>query len=68
VVVNLFGHCNPRINAAIADQLVKLEHVMLAGFTHEPAVQLSERLAQLAPAGLGIASMLRMGPRLPRSR
>ncbi len=51
--VNLFGHCNPRINAAIADQLGKLEHVMLAGFTHEPVVQLSERLAQLAPAGLG---------------
>ncbi len=51
--VNLFGHCNPRINAAISDQLGKLEHVMLAGFTHEPAVQLSERLAQLAPAGLG---------------
>lgn len=51
--VNLFGHCNPRINAAITDQLGKLEHVMLAGFTHEPAVMLSERLAQLAPAGLG---------------
>ena len=51
--VNLFGHCNPRINAAIADQLGKLEHVMLAGFTHEPVVMLSERLAQLAPAGLG---------------
>ncbi len=51
--VNLFGHCNPRINAALADQLGKLEHVMLAGFTHEPVVQLSERLAQLAPAGLG---------------
>ncbi len=51
--VNLFGHCNPRINAAITDQLGKLEHVMLAGFTHEPVVQLSERLAQLAPDGLG---------------
>ncbi len=51
--VNLFGHCEPRINAAIVDQLGKLEHVMLAGFTHEPVVQLSERLAQLAPAGLG---------------
>jgi adenosylmethionine-8-amino-7-oxononanoate aminotransferase len=51
--VNLFGHCNPRINAAITDQLSKLEHVMLAGFTHEPVVQLSERLAQLAPEGLG---------------
>ncbi len=51
--VNLFGHCNPRINAAIADQLGKLEHVMLAGFTHEPVVQLSERLRDLAPVGLG---------------
>lgn len=51
--VNLFGHSNPHINAAIIDQLGKLEHVMLAGFTHEPVVQLSERLAQLAPEGLG---------------
>jgi len=51
--VNLFGHCNPRINAALTDQLGKLEHVMLAGFTHEPVVQLSERLRNLAPAGLG---------------
>ncbi|WP_407899169.1 aminotransferase class III-fold pyridoxal phosphate-dependent enzyme [Ferrigenium sp. UT5] len=51
--VNLFGHCNPRINAALADQLGKLEHVMLAGFTHEPVVLLSERLRELAPAGLG---------------
>ncbi|MDH4215451.1 MAG: adenosylmethionine--8-amino-7-oxononanoate transaminase, partial [Gallionella sp.] len=51
--VNLFGHCNPRINAAITDQLGKLEHVMLAGFTHEPVVLLSERLHELAPAGLG---------------
>jgi len=51
--VNLFGHCNPRINAAITDQLGKLEHVMLAGFTHEPVVRLSERLRELAPAGLG---------------
>jgi len=51
--VNLFGHCNPRINAALTDQLGKLEHVMLAGFTHEPVVQLSERLRALALAGLG---------------
>lgn len=51
--VNLFGHCNPRISAAISDQLGKLEHVMLAGFTHEPVVQLSERLREIAPKGLG---------------
>ncbi|HEY3433839.1 MAG TPA: adenosylmethionine--8-amino-7-oxononanoate transaminase [Rhodocyclaceae bacterium] len=51
--VNLFGHCNPRINAALRDQLEKLEHVMLAGFTHEPAVQLSERLSALTDHALG---------------
>jgi adenosylmethionine-8-amino-7-oxononanoate aminotransferase len=51
--VNLFGHNNTEINAALRDQLEKLEHVMLAGFTHEPVVELSERLRELAPSGLG---------------
>ncbi len=51
--VNLFGHSNPRINAALREQLDRLEHVMLAGFTHEPVIELSERLRALAPAGLG---------------
>ena len=51
--VNLFGHCNPRINAALRDQLETLEHVILAGFTHEPVIQLSERLSKLAPGKLG---------------
>ncbi|MGA7802279.1 MAG: adenosylmethionine--8-amino-7-oxononanoate transaminase [Gammaproteobacteria bacterium] len=50
--VNLFGHCNPRINAALREQLETLEHVILAGFSHEPAVRLSERLAQITPPGL----------------
>jgi len=53
--VNLFGHANPRINAALAEQLGELEHVMLAGFTHRPVVELSERLAALAPPGLAHA-------------
>jgi adenosylmethionine-8-amino-7-oxononanoate aminotransferase len=53
--VNLFGHANPRINAALAEQLAELEHVILAGFTHRPVVELSERLAALAPPGLGHA-------------
>jgi adenosylmethionine-8-amino-7-oxononanoate aminotransferase len=53
--VNLFGHANPRINAAIAAQLGELEHVILAGFTHRPVVELSERLAALAPGNLGHA-------------
>lgn len=51
--VNLFGHANPRIGEAIRQQLDTLEHVMLAGFTHRPVVELSERLARLAPGDLG---------------
>ncbi len=50
--VNLFGHANPRINSAIESQLRELEHVILAGFTHEPVVRLSEQLVQMAPPGL----------------
>jgi adenosylmethionine-8-amino-7-oxononanoate aminotransferase len=50
--VNLFGHAQPRIGAAIAAQAATLEHVLLAGFTHEPVVRLSERLVELAPKGL----------------
>jgi len=53
--VNLFGHANPRINAAIGAQLAELEHVILAGFTHRPVVLLAERLAVVAPPGLGHA-------------
>lgn len=53
--VNLFGHANPRINAALRDQLDKLEHAMLAGFTHEPVIRLSERLSALTGGTLGHA-------------
>src|SRR5712671_5190715 len=42
--VNIHGHANPRIAAAIAEQARKMEHVILAGFTHEPAEELAERL------------------------
>ena len=50
--VNLHGHAHPRINAALQAQLGRLEHVMFAGFTHEPGVRLAEELTLLAPAGL----------------
>jgi adenosylmethionine---8-amino-7-oxononanoate aminotransferase len=50
--VNLFGHANPRINAAVREQLEQIEHVIFAGFTHAPAVELAERLTQIAPQGL----------------
>jgi adenosylmethionine-8-amino-7-oxononanoate aminotransferase len=53
--VNLFGHAHPGINAALTAQLGQLEHVMLAGFTHEPVVELAERLSKLTGAHLGHA-------------
>ena len=51
--VNLFGHSHPHIRAALADQMERLDHVMLAGSTHAPVVELSERLSALT--GLGHA-------------
>ncbi|AWN17608.1 adenosylmethionine--8-amino-7-oxononanoate transaminase [Salinisphaera sp. LB1] len=50
--VNIFGHANPAINERIKTQLDTIEHVMLAGFTHEPAVELAERLVDISPEGL----------------
>jgi adenosylmethionine-8-amino-7-oxononanoate aminotransferase len=50
--VNIFGHANPRISAAVAAQAAELEHVLLAGFTHRPAVELAETLVRIVPAGL----------------
>jgi adenosylmethionine---8-amino-7-oxononanoate aminotransferase len=49
---NAHGHCNPYISQAINEQLNKLEHVIFASFTHEPAVKLAELLVKAAPAGL----------------
>ena len=50
--VNLFGHSNPYINKKIIKQLEKLEHVLLAGFTHMPALTLAERLISLSPKNI----------------
>jgi len=50
--VNMFGHTNSYINTKIKEQLDTLEHVILAGFTHEQVVRLSERLVKLTPNGL----------------
>ena len=49
---NLFGHAEPRIAAAIAKQANELEHVIFAGFSHEPGLLLAEKLLALAPPGL----------------
>ncbi len=50
--VNIFGHANPYINKKIKEQLDTLEHVILAGFTQEPIIKLSERLVKLTPKNL----------------
>jgi len=50
--VNLFGHANKHINDKIKKQLDTLEHVLLAGFTHEPAVELAHKLVNITPIEL----------------
>jgi len=50
--VNLFGHCNERVDAAVREQVGRLEQVILAGFTHQPVIELSEGLTSIAPPGL----------------
>ncbi|GLQ49584.1 adenosylmethionine-8-amino-7-oxononanoate aminotransferase [Dyella flava] len=49
---NLFGHAHPRIAAGLAEQAKTLEHVIFAGFTHPPAIELAEQLVKITPAGL----------------
>ncbi len=50
--VNLFGHNHPKINQAIRDQLEKMSHVMFAGVTHQPAIDLADKLVQLSSPNL----------------
>ncbi|MFC0677170.1 adenosylmethionine--8-amino-7-oxononanoate transaminase [Lysobacter korlensis] len=57
---NLFGHANPRIAEAIATQARTLEHVILAGCSHAPAVELAERLLALAPKESGRAPLTKV--------
>lgn len=45
----MYGHCNEHIVAAVSQQMKELDFVMFSGFTHEPAVQLSEKLMELLP-------------------
>ena len=50
--VNIHGHSHPVLNQALTMQAETLEHVMFAGFTHQPAVELAENLIKVLPAGL----------------
>ena len=57
--VNIHGHANARIAAAIAEQARKMEHVILAGFTHQPAEELAARLQQMGCAGVDASIFFR---------
>jgi adenosylmethionine-8-amino-7-oxononanoate aminotransferase len=50
--VNIHGHAHPHIATAVADQAARMEHVIFAGFTHEPAQKLADKLRQVTPSGL----------------
>ncbi len=50
--VNTLGHSNPRLNEALKAQVDKIEHVLLAGFSHVPAIELAEKLVQITPENL----------------
>ncbi|MEI7474045.1 MAG: adenosylmethionine--8-amino-7-oxononanoate transaminase [bacterium] len=50
--VNVLGHSNTRLNNAIINQLQKIEHVLLAGFSHKPAIELAEKLINLMPEAI----------------
>lgn len=50
--VNILGHANPYINQRVKDQLDNLEHVILGGFSHQPVIELSEKLVAMTPAPL----------------
>src|SRR5579863_8335958 len=50
--VNIHGHSHPKLNEALAAQAREMEHVVFAGCTHRPAVELAERLLDLLPAGM----------------
>jgi adenosylmethionine---8-amino-7-oxononanoate aminotransferase len=50
--VNIHGHSHPKLNEALAAQARQMEHVVFAGCTHRPAVELAEGLLEVLPAGL----------------
>ena len=45
----MYGHCNPYITKRVSDQMQQLDQVVFSGFTHEPAVKLSEALMDILP-------------------
>src|SRR5579871_4302974 len=50
--VNIHGHSHPKLNEALAAQAREVEHVLFAGCTHRPAVELAEQLIEIIPDGL----------------
>ena len=63
--VNIHGHAHPYIAEKIYEQALQLEHIIFAGFTHEPAVTLAERLLQILPGDFSKNVCQCSGPELP---
>jgi adenosylmethionine-8-amino-7-oxononanoate aminotransferase len=49
---NVHGHAHPRIDAAVSDQLGRVAHSTMLGLSHRPAIELAQRLVEIAPPGL----------------
>ena len=57
----MYGHSHPAIVNAVKEQLNHLDHVVFSGFTHKPAVELSEALIQILPENQEFLSPLSLG-------
>ena len=48
----MYGHCNPDITSRVKQQIDQLDQVVFSGFTHPPAIELSEKLVEVLPGGI----------------
>ena len=47
--ISMYGHCNPMITSKVAEQMLRMDQIVFSGFTHQPAIELSEKLMAILP-------------------
>lgn len=47
--ISMYGHCNPMITGKVAEQMLRMDQIVFSGFTHQPAIELSEKLMTILP-------------------